>query len=295
MSVMLDLDLASDLRGAQDRGEIVLHFQPEIDLASGGVVGMEALMRWAHPRRGLLPPNAYLDVAHKAGLLLPLSTWVLEQCAAERARWELLPPHPTIGLCQLWVNVPAVQLAAAGFVDSVRELFARHNLPPRSLGLEFSESTLGDVGSAAASLLLDLRAAGCALAVDDFGTWYSSLARFDDMPVDAVKLDRRFVRGLGVDLDDDSIVASVVKLAHARDLYVVAEGVESWSEGAKLCELGCDRAHGFLFCGPQEASRARAMLARGGGWTPATPEALARTANLIPGQGYGSPVRPQAQ
>ncbi|HEX4427807.1 MAG TPA: EAL domain-containing protein [Frankiaceae bacterium] len=290
MSAMLDLDLAEELRGAHERGEMVLHFQPEIDLASGGVVGMEALMRWAHPRRGLLPPNAFLEVAHKAGLLLPLSTWVLEECAAERARWELLPPHPTVGLCQLWANVPAVQLSAAGFVDSVRKLFERHQLPARSLGLEFSESTLGDVGSAAASLLLELREVGCALAVDDFGTWYSSLARFDDMPVDAVKLDRRFVRGLGVDLDEDSIVASVVRLAHARDLYVVAEGVESWTEGARLCELGCDRAHGFLFCGPQEASRARSMLARGGGWTPASPEALARATPLA-----HSPARPEAK
>src|SRR6185437_7073136 len=165
MSVMLDLDLADDLRGAHERGEIVLHFQPEIDLASGGVVGMEALIRWAHPRRGLLPPSSFLEVAHKAGLLLPLSTWVLEQCAAERATWETLPPHPTVGMCQLWANVPAVQLAASGFVDFVRELFDRHQLPPRSLGLEFSESTLGDVGASASGLLIQLREAGCALAV----------------------------------------------------------------------------------------------------------------------------------
>ncbi len=289
MSVMLDLDLADDLRGAHERGEIVLHFQPEIDLASGGVVGMEALMRWAHPRRGLLPPNAFLEVAHKAGLLLAFSSWVLEQCAAERARWEALPPHPTVGLCQLWANVPAVQLSSTGFVDSVRELIERYQLPRHALGLEFSESTLGDVGSAAAGLLMQLRDVGCALAVDDFGTWYSSLARFEEMPVDAVKLDRRFVRGLGVDLDDDSIVASVVRLAHARDLYVVAEGVESWTEGARLCELGCDRAHGFLFCGPQEATRARSMLARGGGWTPASPEALARLTPMAHSPGQPDP------
>src|SRR5262249_13760899 len=125
------------------------------------------------------------------------------------------------------------------------------------------------------------------LAVDDFGTWYSSLARFEEMPVDAVKLDRRFVRGLGVDLEDDSIVASVVRLAHARDLYVVAEGVGSWTEGARLCELVRDRAHGFLCCGPQEARRARSMLARGGGWTPASPEALARAGSMA-----HSPTRP---
>ncbi len=282
MGIMLDLDAAADLRGAHERGEIVLNYQPEIDLASGAVVGMEALMRWAHPRRGLLAPDAFLDVAHKAGLLLPLSNWVLEQCVAERARWEVLPPHPVAGLCQLWVNVAAVQLAADGFVDMVRGLLERYHLPPRAIGLEFSESTLGDVGSAARPLLTALREAGCALAVDDFGTWYSSLARFEDLPVDAVKLDRRFVRGLGVDLEDDSIVAAVVRLAHARDLYVVAEGVESWTEGARLCELGCDRAHGFLFCGPQSASRARTMLIRGRGWTPSAPDALMKVANESP-------------
>jgi EAL domain-containing protein (putative c-di-GMP-specific phosphodiesterase class I) len=164
-------------------------------------------------------------------------------------------------------------------VDFVQELFDRHQLPERGLGLEFSESTLGDVGSAARPLLTQLREVGCALAVDDFGTWYSSLARFEDLPVDAVKLDRRFVRGLGVDLEDDSIVAAVVRLAHARDLYVVAEGVESWTEGARLCELGCDRAHGFLFCGPQSSTRARSMLSRGRGWTPQAPDALIRAAN----------------
>ena len=274
---MLDLDLAVDLRDAHRRGEVVLHFQPEIDLASGGVVGMEALVRWAHPSRGLLQPGAFLEVAHKAGLLLPLSDWILEECARERAAWEALPPHPSIGLCQLWVNVPAVQLAHGGFVDFVAGLFQRYALPLRGLGLEFSESALGDVGSSSSGLLTQLRDLGCALAVDDFGTWYSALARFDDMPVDAVKLDRRFVRGLGGDLDDDSIVAAVVKLAHARNLYVVAEGVESWTEGARLCELGCDRAHGFLFCGPQETGKARSMVARGGGWTPTAPQALARS------------------
>jgi EAL domain-containing protein (putative c-di-GMP-specific phosphodiesterase class I) len=277
---VLDLDLAADLLGAYDRGELVLNFQPEIDLASGGVVGMEALVRWAHPARGMLQPGAFLEIAHRTGLLLPLSNWVLEECAKERAAWEAIPPHPTIGLCQLWANVPAVQLASEGFVDFVRDLVERYHIPPRGLGLEFSESALGDVGSAADGLLVQLRELGCALAVDDFGTWYSALARFKDMPVDAVKLDRRFVRGLGIDLDDDGVVASVVRLAHARELYVVAEGVESWSEGARLCELGCDRAHGFLFCGPQDRSRARAMVARGGGWTPARPDALARTPNL---------------
>ena len=275
----LDVDLAADLSGAYDRGEFLLNFQPEIDLASGGVVGMQALVRWAHPHRGWLQPASFLEVAHQAGLLLPLSNWMLEQCAKERAVWEALPRPPVIGRCQLWANVPAVQLADEGFVGFVRDLFERYHLPTRGLGLEFSASALDDVGSAAAGLLGQLRDIGCALAVDHLSTWYSGVARFEDLPVDAVKVDRRLVRGLGIDLDDDAIVASAVELAHARDLYVIAEGVESWSEGARLCELGCDRAHGFLFCGPQERMRARVMVARGGGWTPATPAMRTRLTN----------------
>ena len=148
MSVMLDLDLADDLRGAHERGEIVLHFQPEIDLASGGVVGMEALMRWAHPRRGLLPPSSFLEVAHKAGLLLPLSTWVLEQCAAERATLGGAAAASDASACASSGRTsPRCSSPHPASSTSVRELFDRHQLPPRSLGLEFSESTLGDVGS----------------------------------------------------------------------------------------------------------------------------------------------------
>ena len=122
-----------------------------------------------------------------------------------------------------------------------------------------------------------------ALAVDDFGSWYSSLATLGDLPVDAVKLDQSFVRGVGSDLDDDTIVASVIRLAHARDLYVVAEGVESWSESARLVDLGCDRAFGYLFSPPQTPERARAMLARGSGWRPSTRRRLARSrARAVP-------------
>jgi EAL domain-containing protein (putative c-di-GMP-specific phosphodiesterase class I) len=115
-------------------------------------------------------------------------------------------------------------------------------------------------------LLEQLRAIGVTLAVDDFGTWYSTLAALDELPVDAVKLDQRYVRGVGGDLDDDTIVASVISLAHARGLYVVAEGVESWAESARLIELDCDRAHGFLYASPQRAERARWLLQQGTGW-----------------------------
>jgi len=260
-----DPDLAADLRLALSDGALDVVFQPEVELASGAVVGMEALLRWPHPIRGLLGPRDFLAVAERAGLMGAVGTWVLERAALELQAWREMPPHPTVRTRQLWINVSATQCCDS-FVEQIAELIRRYRLSPGTLGLEFSERTLEAIGPRALEVLTELRSLGCALAVDDFGTWYSSLATLDEMPIDAVKLDRRFVRGVGGDLDDDAIVASVIRLAHARDLYVVAEGVESWGEGARLCELGCDRAHGYLFSTPQRAEKARWMLTRGVGW-----------------------------
>jgi len=258
-------DLVAEVRQALADDNLDLVFQPEVELASGAVVGMEALLRWPHPTRGLLAPGDFLSEAERAGLLPEIGSWVLARAAEELTRWRDMPPHPTVRARQMWVNIGAQQLTDA-FLSEIDELISAHRLTPGTLGLEFSEKTLEHVGPRSIDALGELRRLGCALAVDDFGTWYSSLATLDEWPIDAVKLDRRFVRGVGGDLDDDSIVASVIRLAHARDLYVVAEGVESWAEGARLCELGCDRAHGFLFSTPQRAEKARWMLTRGVGW-----------------------------
>lgn len=258
-------DLTEELRQALEDGAFELMFQPEVELASGAVVGMEALLRWPHPLRGLLGPVDFLGTAARAGLMPAIGQWVLERSAAELATWQDMPPHPTVRARQLWINVSAAQ-CTDDFPAYMADLLRRHHLDNGALGLEFSERTLEALGPRALEVLTELRSMGCALAVDDFGTWYSSLATLDELPIDAVKLDRRFVRGVGGDLEDDSIVASVIRLAHARDLYVVAEGVESWAEGARLCELGCDRAHGYLFSTPQRAERARWMLTRGVGW-----------------------------
>jgi EAL domain-containing protein (putative c-di-GMP-specific phosphodiesterase class I) len=264
----LDIDLMHELKASVDDGSLVLQLQPEIDLASGGVVGMEALLRWRHPVRGVLLPADFLPVAAAAGLLPLIGWWVLEQCAQEAATWQSLPPSETQR--QLWVNVAGLQLAEPGFAARLADLVQRHGLERGALGIEITEETLAEDADVVARTLDELRDAGLALAVDDFGTWYSSLATLGDLAVDAVKLDPSFVRGVGSDLDDDTIVASVIRLAHARDLYVVAEGVESWSESARLVDLGCDRAFGYLFSPPQTPERARAMLARGSGWRPRT-------------------------
>ena len=262
----LDVDLVHDLKESVDDGSLVLQLQPEIDLASGGVVGMEALLRWRHPERGVLLPADFLPVASAAGLMPLLGWWVFEQCAREAATWQSLPPAESQR--QLWVNVAGLQLAEPGFAERLAGLVELHGLERGALGIEITEETLAQDDAVVTRILGELREAGLALAVDDFGSWYSSLATLGDLPVDAVKLDQSFVRGVGSDLDDDTIVASVIRLAHARDLYVVAEGVESWSESARLVDLGCDRAFGYLFSPPQTPERARAMLNRGSGWRP---------------------------
>ena len=262
----LDLDLVPALERALEDEALVLHFQPEVDLASGAVVGMEALLRWQHPQRGLLWPGDFLAVADGAGLMPAFGWWVLEKCVAELESWRPLPPSVDGVRRQMWVNISGSQLLDPGFVERISDLVRRCALPPDALGLEVTEEALATGSRAAPALLEALRSAGLALAIDDFGTWYSSLATLGELPIEAVKLDQSFVRGVGSDLEGDGIVSSVIELAHAHGVRVVAEGVESWSEGARLCELGCDRALGYLFSGPQRAEQARLMLAHGTGW-----------------------------
>jgi EAL domain-containing protein (putative c-di-GMP-specific phosphodiesterase class I) len=254
-------DLAALHRCATD-GSLELLYQPEVDLQTGAIVAMEGLLRWHHGSDGMLAPLAFLDLAENSGEIGPIGSWVLREGAAEAARWQRLSGGPR----QLFLNVSASQLVTPGFVDEVRGVVQEFDLPPGSLGFEVTEGALTMLGGRAIPLLLALRSCGVNLAVDDFGTWYSSLGALDELPVDAVKLDQRYVRGVGGDLDDDTIVASVISLAHARGLYVVAEGVESWAESARLIELGCDRAHGFLYASPQRADRARWLLQQGTGW-----------------------------
>jgi EAL domain-containing protein (putative c-di-GMP-specific phosphodiesterase class I) len=266
----LDLDLVPALKRAVEDDALVVHYQPEVELASGGVVGMEALLRWQHPQRGLLWPADFLAVADRAGLLPALGWEVLRRGAKELSSWRSLPPCGDGSPRQLWVNASASQLLQVDFADRIAGLIAEFGLTPGTLGIEITEETLATGSRHAPALLAELRDAGAVLAIDDFGSWYSSLGTLGDLPIEAVKLDRSFVRGVGSDLEDDSIVSSVISLAHAHGIRVVAEGVESWSEGARLCELGCDRALGYLFSGPQLAEHARLMMAHGAGWTTPT-------------------------
>jgi EAL domain-containing protein (putative c-di-GMP-specific phosphodiesterase class I) len=261
MTPSTTVDLASLHRAATD-GTLELMYQPEIDLDSGAIVAMEGLLRWHHGPLGVLGPADFLDLAIRTGEISPIGEWVLRTGAAEVATWLDLRGQRR----QLWLNVSAEQVLAEGFAELVAAVVVECGLPNGVLGLEITERACLQLGDRAAPILSGLRAAGVALAVDDFTSFYATLAAIEALPVDAVKLGQQYVRDVGDAEHDDSFVANVIERAHARGMYVVAEGVEQWSEHARLIELGCDRAHGWLFASAQRADKARWLLLQGTGW-----------------------------
>jgi EAL domain-containing protein (putative c-di-GMP-specific phosphodiesterase class I) len=279
----LDIDLVHAMQTALINGEFVLHYQPQVDLATGEVQAMEALLRWQHPQRGLLEPREFLPSAVGSELIVAIGHWVLDECGHELATWNhTMPPGLADGK-QIWANVAAIELTQPDFLAAVTAMVDDYELPEGVLGLEISEGDLLAHSDEAIDTLRGLKDIGVALAVDDFGTWYASMSSLKRVPLDMVKLGHAFVRGVGHDVEEDRVVSSVIDLAHARGLVVVAEGVETWAEGARLCDLGCDRAHGYLFAGPQRPDRARWMLARGVGWE-AAGGTLALPPDIVPGQ-----------
>ncbi|HWC35664.1 MAG TPA: EAL domain-containing protein [Mycobacteriales bacterium] len=257
-------------------GARVVHFLPDVDLTTGAITGMQALMRWEHPQRGVLWPNDYMVEAERAGIAPDLGRELLNAAAAELSSWRTLPGGPDSNR-QMWVAITATQLLEADFADRIALLMTDFDLLPGSLGLLLPGAALATGSRHAPELLAELRAAGVALAIDNVRSWYASLGLLGDLPLEVVILDRDFVRGVGADLDDDGIVGAVVRLAHAHGLRVVADSVESWSEGARLCELGCDRGHGYLFGSPQDSIDARVMLSHGSGWCAPTQRASMET------------------
>lgn len=258
-------DLPALHRSVSD-GTLELLYQPEVELDSGALVAMEGLLRWHHGDLGVLAPPAFLDLAERSGDIGPIGLWVLREGAAEARRWQHLPGPPR----RLWLNVSSGQLSSSGLAAAVADAVRANALPAGALGLEVSEQTVLQLGDEALPRLTALRQAGVALAVDDFSTWYATLGVIADLPVDVVKLGQRYVRGIGEDVAGEStvdvMVATIVEQAHDHGMLVVAEGVQTWAEAARLTELGCDRAHGWLFASPQSADRARRLLSRGAGW-----------------------------
>src|SRR4051794_1222565 len=241
------IHLEEALRGALGAGELSLAYQPEVEIASGRLVGFEALLRWDHPILGSVPPDEFVPVAERSDLIHQIGKWVLDQAAQEAAVWQRL--HPEMAL-KVSVNLSAKQLADARIIDNVREALATSELSPDRLCLEITESAVMDDARASAAMLHELKALGVELSIDDFGTGYSSLAYLKRFPVDFLKVDRTFVAGLGRDADDVVIVASVVELGRSLGVGVVAEGVETEEQLAQLRSIGCAQGQGYLWSHP---------------------------------------------
>jgi diguanylate cyclase (GGDEF)-like protein len=254
------LSIESALHRALERQELVLHYQPQIDLRSGRVVSWEALVRWDHPERGLLPPGAFIGVAEETGLIMELGIWVLEEACRQAERWTSLPgavPDPVMG-----VNLSARQLSQPELLDMVARALSGAGLAPSRLCLEVTESAVIEDSGDAAEMLGALSEMGVRLAIDDFGSGYSALSSLKRFSVDLLKVDRAFVAGLGRDTTDGPIMAAIIDLTHALGLRAVGEGVERAEQLAVLRALGCDVGQGFYFGRPQPPEVAEALARR---------------------------------
>jgi diguanylate cyclase (GGDEF)-like protein/PAS domain S-box-containing protein len=245
------------LRAALDREELRLLFQPAFDLHTRRVVGIEALVRWKHPERGLIDPAEFLPLAEETGLIRPLGEWVLTEACAVAARWSLAPGHER----RVWVNLSAQEVADPELLAIVKRVLDRTGLSPDQLGLELTETTLLHEAEPAVALLEALHELGVALALDDFGTGSSSLAYLHRFPVDVLKVDRSFVINLGRDPRMSTIVKGVGAMAHALGMVVVAEGVEASDQLATLRTLGCDVAQGNFLAPPLPKDHLDELLA----------------------------------
>ena len=246
------LRLENELRRALEREEMRVHYQPIVELATGRVVSVEALVRWQHRERGLIPPGEFIPLAEETGFIVPLGRWVLEEaCRAMQS----LPRDLTLS-----VNLSGRQLLQPDLPQEVRRALLESGLEAHRLRLELTESMLIGTGAAAVARLERLRDEGVGLCIDDFGTGYSSLSYLHQLPIDALKIDRSFVQAMAIDSRKSKIVQSIVLLAQGLELEVVAEGVETSEQAGMLRRMGCGRAQGFLFARPVPLDEVAALL-----------------------------------
>ena len=249
------LALLGELRQAIEEGQMVLHFQPKADLASGRLMGAEALVRWQHPEYGLLPPDDFIPLAEPTGLITPLTMFVLDRALAQQDSWRSRGFDLSVA-----VNVSVRSLYDTHFVHDVTRLLQKWRTPPNALVLEITESMMMVDPSRAAGILSKLSVAGVQIAVDDFGTGYSSLAYLKRLPVSEIKIDKSFVLNMTEDPDDASIVESIIDLGKNLGLRVVAEGVETEAAWRALRDRGCHRAQGYFLSRPLPANEFVAWL-----------------------------------
>jgi diguanylate cyclase (GGDEF)-like protein/PAS domain S-box-containing protein len=242
------LELETELRRALEQGEFVLYYQPEVSLHNGKMVGFEALLRWQHPERGLLKPSAFMPIAEETDLIVPIGRWVLEEACQQAKRWE--EKYPSAPPTTMEVNLSSRQLARRGLVRTIEEALTRAGVEAHTLALDLTETVLIKASEDDAQALETLKKMGIRLYLDDFGTGYSSLSYLMHLPVDLVKVDRPFVKGLGEKATDTALVRMIIDLCHTLGLEVLAEGVETSEQAALLRDMGCDMGQGYYFAGP---------------------------------------------
>ena len=237
------LVLESNLRGALERSEFVVQYQPQVTIPDFHLVGMEALVRWKHPSLGLLYPSEFVTLAEESGLIIPLGDWVMRAACLQNKAWQDAGLAPM----RLSVNFSARQFQQPAFISTVAEILKETNLDPRWLELELTESSIMKEPEQAIEKLHELKLMGIRVAIDDFGTGYSSLNYLKRFPIDTLKIDKTFVSDVCKDPHDTAIVRAIITLGHALDLTVIAEGVETQEQLQYLSSLGCDAVQGFLF------------------------------------------------
>ncbi len=247
-STTAPVEIVNQLHRALARGEFQMFYQPVIDLENGAIVGVEALIRWQHPERGLVPPDSFIPLAESSGLIVPIGWWAMEESLAQAQRWHL--GTGPLANVTMNVNVSAIQLREPGFTGRLKEIIRETGIAPDLVCLELTESTLIDEAQSSFNTVAAVSASGVHVALDDFGTGYSSLSYLQRFPVDSLKIDRSFVTGLGTNPGDTIIVEAIIGLAKTLGLATVAEGVETAEQRDELRALGCTFGQGYLFARP---------------------------------------------
>jgi diguanylate cyclase (GGDEF)-like protein/PAS domain S-box-containing protein len=251
--------IEAGLRVALERNELSLHYQPKIDLGTGAITGVEALLRWKHPERGFIPPAQFIPIAEDTGLILPIGQWVLRHACKQSREWldAGFPPMP------MAVNISAVEFRSKDFVESVRAALSESRLDAHCLELELTESVLMKHAESTVAMLKALKAIGVQLTVDDFGTGYSSLSYLRQFPVDSLKVDQSFVHEISSQRDDAAIVRAVISMGNSLKKRVIAEGVETREQMDFLTAEGCEEAQGYYFNRPMVANQFAKLLESG--------------------------------
>jgi EAL domain-containing protein (putative c-di-GMP-specific phosphodiesterase class I) len=251
--------LEGELRYALGRNEFLLHYQPLVNLQTGRITGMEALIRWVHPERGMLSPEAFVPIAEECGLMVPIGQWVLLEACKQSRAWN----DAGLGIVTVSVNVSAVEFRASDFLSGVRAVLIATRIEPVHLQLELTETVLMQDAESALVTLLALRAMGVRLAIDDFGTGYSSFTYLRRFPTDTIKLDQSFVQEITTDPEDITIVSAMINIGRSLRRRVVAEGIETRSQLDFLQRHGCAEGQGYYFSFPVAADQAGSLLETG--------------------------------